>query len=46
MYAKFSEWWSNNNHDDEVPAKEELKEFLASKLDQKIGTTITHVRLD
>ena len=45
MYAKFSEWWSNN-HEDEVPAKEELKSFLSSKLDQKIGTTITHVRLD
>jgi hypothetical protein len=46
MYAKFSEWWNNNNHEDEVPAKEELKEFLSSKLNQKIGTTVTHVRLD
>jgi hypothetical protein len=45
MYAKFSEWWSNN-HEDEVPAKEELKSFLSTKLDQKIGTTITQVRLD
>ncbi len=45
MYAKFSEWWSNN-HEDEVPAKEELKSFLSTKLDQKIGTTVTHVRLD
>ncbi len=46
MYSKFSEWWSNNSDGSEVPSKDELKTFLSSKLNQKIGTTVTHVRLD
>jgi hypothetical protein len=45
VYSKFSEWWSNN-HEDELPSKDELKTFLSSKLEQKISSTVTHIMLN
>ncbi len=42
MYDSFSKWWSNN-HEDETPSKEELKDYLGNKLNRTIKSTITHV---
>jgi hypothetical protein len=46
MYQVFTKWWSNNQPDDEVPPKDELKEFLSEKLGRQIKSTITHVSLN
>jgi hypothetical protein len=42
MYDCFTKWWSNN-HEDEVPSKDELKDFLSQKLGRTIKSTISNV---
>lgn len=44
MYDAFTKWWSNN-YEDEVPSKDELKEFLSEKLNRQIKSTISNVTL-
>ncbi len=45
MYQVFTKWW-NQHYEDEVPTKDELKEFLSEKLGRQIKSTITHVSLN
>jgi hypothetical protein len=44
MYNVFTKWW-NEHYEDEVPGKDELKEFFSEKLGVKVKSTITHVNL-
>jgi len=44
MYDAFNKWWSNN-YEDEVPSKDELKEFISEKLNRQIKSTISNVTL-
>ncbi len=44
MYDRFSNWWRNYS-DDEVPSKDDLKEYLATKLGHSIKSTISNVSL-
>uniref|UniRef100_A0A6C0HVY6 Uncharacterized protein n=1 Tax=viral metagenome TaxID=1070528 RepID=A0A6C0HVY6_9ZZZZ len=44
MYDTFNKWWSNN-YEDEVPSKDELKEFLSEKLGRQIKSTVSNVSL-
>ncbi len=44
MYDAFNKWWSNN-YEDEVPSKDELKEFLSEKLGRQIKSTVSNVSL-
>ena len=44
MYDTFNKWWSNN-YEDEVPSKDELKEFLSEKLGHQIKSTVSNVSL-
>jgi ribosomal protein L12E/L44/L45/RPP1/RPP2 len=44
MYNVFTKWW-NNHYEDEVPGKDELKDFFSEKLGVKVKSTITHVNL-
>ncbi len=44
MYEAFNKWWPKNSSD-EIPSKDELKEFLSDKLDRQIKSTISNVSL-
>ena len=44
MYDAFTKWW-NNNYEDEVPSKDELKEYLTEKLGRQIKSTVSNVSL-
>jgi hypothetical protein len=44
MYDTFSKWWSKN-HTDELPTKDELKEYLAERLGHVIKSTVSNVSL-
>ncbi len=44
MYEVFTKWW-NNNYTDEVPSKDELKEFFSEKLGRPVKSTISNVTL-
>jgi hypothetical protein len=44
MYEAFTKWWAKN-YNDEVPSKDELKEFLSVKLDRQIKSTVSNVSL-
>ena len=44
MYEAFNTWWARY-YNDEVPSKDELKEFLSSKLDRQIKSTVSYVSL-
>ncbi len=44
MYDAFNKWWSNT-YEDEVPSKDELKEYLSSKLNRQIKSTVSNVSL-
>lgn len=44
MYDAFSKWWSNN-YEDEVPSKDELKEYLVEKLGHPIKSNVSNVSL-
>jgi hypothetical protein len=44
MYNVFTKWW-NEHYEDEVPTKDELKDFFSEKLGVKVKSTITHVHL-
>jgi hypothetical protein len=44
MYDAFTKWW-NNNYEDEVPSKDELKDYLSEKLGRQIKSTISNVSL-
>jgi hypothetical protein len=44
MYDAFNKWWANYS-EDEVPSKDELKEFLSGKLERQIKSTISNVSL-
>ena len=44
MYNVFTKWW-NEHYEDEVPGKDELKDFLSEKLGVKVKSTVTHVHL-
>jgi hypothetical protein len=44
MYDAFSKWWSNN-YEDELPTKDELKEYLSERLGHAIKSTVSNVSL-
>ncbi len=44
MYDAFSKWWSNN-YEDEVPTKDELKEYLVERLGHPIKSNVSNVSL-
>jgi hypothetical protein len=44
MYEAFTKWW-NKNYEDEVPSKDELKDFLSEKLGRQIKSTVSNVSL-
>ena len=44
MYDAFSKWWSNH-YEDEVPSKDELKEYLVEKLGHPIKSNVSNVSL-
>lgn len=44
MYEAFSKWWSNN-YEDELPTKDELKEYLSERLGHAIKSTVSNVSL-
>ncbi len=44
MYNVFTKWW-HEHYEDEVPSKDELKDFFSEKLGVKVKSTITHVHL-
>jgi hypothetical protein len=44
MYESFNKW-CNNNYEDEVPSKDDLKDYLSSRLGRKVGSTVTNVML-
>jgi hypothetical protein len=44
MYDAFTKWWSNY-YEDEVPTKDELKEYLTEKLGHSIKSNISNVSL-
>ncbi len=44
MYDAFTKWW-NNTYEDEVPTKDELKDYLSEKLGRQIKSTISNVSL-
>jgi hypothetical protein len=44
MYESFTKWW-NNIYEDELPSKDDLKDYLASRLGRKVGSTVTNVML-
>jgi hypothetical protein len=44
MYDAFTKWWSNYS-EDEVPSKDDLKEFFSQKLGRQIKSTISNVSL-
>jgi hypothetical protein len=44
MYETFTKWW-NNVYTDEVPSKDDLKEFFSEKLGRPVKSTISNVIL-
>ena len=44
MYDAFNKWWSNT-YEDEVPSKDELKEYLSEKLGHPIKSNVSNVSL-
>ena len=44
MYDAFNKWWSNN-YEDELPTKDELKEYLSERLGHVIKSTVSNVSL-
>jgi type IV secretory pathway VirB10-like protein len=44
MYDAFNKWWSNH-YEDEVPSKDELKEYLAERLGHPIKSNVSNVSL-
>jgi hypothetical protein len=44
MYDAFNKWWSNT-YEDEVPSKDELKDYLSSRFNRQIKSTISNVSL-
>ena len=44
MYDAFNKWWSNH-YEDEVPTKDELKEYLSEKLGHTIKSNVSNVSL-
>ena len=44
MYETFTKWW-NETYTDEVPSKDDLKEFFSEKLGRPVKSTISNVTL-
>ncbi len=44
MYEVFTKWW-NETYTDEVPSKDDLKEFFSEKLGRPVKSTISNVTL-
>jgi virulence-associated protein VapD len=45
FYSAFTEWWTTNNQEDEVPDKKELKTYLKERLGKDKKGTWTNVSL-
>lgn len=44
LYSAFYKWW-NTHYENEVPTKEELKDFLTEKLGHPVKSTLTNMSL-